>query len=159
MGFTRTDGGLLVPEGAQEAAVDAALRRHDPDLRLVPQDSDAYGRRVYKVYRYNGPDRPADFVCAWWDRKNEPLPLSGALVDMVQMLDKNSPGRGPTLEQEEARIRAQKRKEAREATRPIVEEFGPRLDGKKHTLIPRSQSLRRARDKERARQKLPEFRP
>ncbi len=159
MEFTRTGGGLLVPEGSQEAAVDAALRRHDPDLRLVPQDSDVYGRRIYKVYHYNGPDTPADLVCVWWDQNHEPLPLSSSLVDYVQMLDKNTVDRGPTLEEQEARVREQKRKDAREEMRPIVEEFAKKLDGKKTVLLPRSQSLRRARDKERARQKNPEYRP
>jgi hypothetical protein len=159
MSFTRTSGGLLVPEGAQEAAVDAALRRHDPDLRLVPQDSDAYGRRVYKVYRYNGPDRPADLVCVWWDRDLQPIPLSMALVEMVQLHDKQTVGRMPTVDEETERVRAEKKKDYLRDAEAIVKEFGPKLDEKKHTLIPRSRGLQVARQKVRAKQRNPGWRP
>ena len=159
MDFTATGGGLLVPEGAQEAAVDAALRRHDPELRLVPQNSDAYGRRIYKVYRYNGPDRPADLVCVWWDRNMEPLPLSMALLDMVQLLDKGTVGRQPTVEEAERELRAGRRRDYERDAEAIVKEFGPRLDGKRFTPQPRSRALYLARNKQRAKQRNPELRP
>src|SRR6266498_2236239 len=159
MGFTRTDGGLLVPEGAQEAAVQAALRQHDPDLRLVPQDSDVYGRRVYKVYRYNGPDHSADLVCVWWDRDLNPLPLSMALLDMVQLHDKSTVGRMPTIDEETERLRVERRRDYDRDAEAIVKEFGPKLDGKKQTLLPRSRSLYLSRQKARAKQKNRELRP
>ena len=159
MGYTVSGGGLLIPEGAQEAAVDAALRRHDPDLRLVPQDSDAYGRRIYKVYRYNGPDRAADLVCVWWDRNLQPLPLSMALLDMVQLHDKNTSGRMPTVDEETARLKTERRKDYDRDAEAIVKEFSKKLDGKKFVPLHRSRGLQLARQRARAAQKNPDWRP
>ena len=92
MSLTRTSGGLLVPEGALEAAVSRQLQELDPDLRLVPQDSDVYGQRIYKVYKYMGSERPALFVLLWGDGHGNPYPLSSALVEEVKRHDRNMRG-------------------------------------------------------------------
>src|SRR3990172_2038428 len=89
----QTESGLLVPEGAHEAAVDAALREHDPDLRLVPQDSDYYGRRIYKVAPYYAPDPPVEFLLTWCDPSGETAyPLSMAIVDEIRRHDRGMRG-------------------------------------------------------------------
>jgi len=94
MQVTQTHSGLYVAEqSADYKAVQAALRQHDPTLRLVPQHSDEYDTIVWKVYADMGGDRPAVFVCGWWDRQLRPLPLSHALVDRVKQLDRNTVGR------------------------------------------------------------------
>lgn len=150
MGFIVSEtSGLLLPSGSEEAAVAAALKRHDPDLRLVPQDSDHFGRRVYKVYRYNGPDRDAGFVCGWWNDQMEPLPLSSALVEYVQYLDRNTVGRQPDENELADRLRAERRKDYLRDAEAIVQEFGPKMDGKRSTPMPRSRGLQLSRIRER----------
>lgn len=152
MDLSRTDGGLIVPTGAHESAVQAALRDHDSDLRLVPQDSDHYGRRVYKVYRYAGSDRPAEFLLFWGDEHGNAFPLSMAIVDAVQRLDKNLRGFDPRdADVHNAALRMARERESRDWGDELAREFEGKLEGKKSSPLHRSQSLRRARDKVRAR--------
>ena len=152
-GLTLTGGGLLVPEGALESAVARALKEHDRDLRLVPQDSDAFGTRIYKVYKWNGPDREATFILGWWDENLRPLPLSMNIVDLVKHHDKNTVGRPRDEDELDREFRAQKRKDYLRDAEAIVHDHADRVDGKKHQVLPRSRSLYLAR--QRARQKQP----
>lgn len=161
--YSSTNSGLVIAsEGADEAAARRALIQHDPDLRLVPQDSDAFGRRVYKVYRYMGSERPAEFVCGWWDDHGHPydqLSVTG-LLEMVQRHDKNLRGsRQASLEEREQALRQERYKDGRRDLDEIVREFDGRIEGKRSSPLPRSVGLRMARDKVRARTKNPEFRP
>ncbi len=152
-------GGLLAPEGALEAAVSAALRNHDPDLRLVPQDSDHYGRRVYKVYRYAGSDRPAEFILFWGDEHGNPFPLSTSLVDEVQRLDRNLRGTVPDPDSLNARLVAERRRDAEADFDEIVREHAKRVDGKNSQPLPRSPGLYLARSRVRARTRSRELKP
>lgn len=152
-GLIVAGSGLLVPEGAQEAAIQRALQQHDPDLRLVPQDSDVYGRRIYHVWRYNGPDRDAHRVCVWADEQLNPLPLSSALVDYVQSLDRNGRGRQVDVDELERKFREEQRKDYRRDAEAILADHDPRIEGKRHQPLPRSRSLYLARLRQRA--KLP----
>ena len=105
-----TDSGLTVMmHGADEAAVSRALRDYDRDLRLIPQDSDAYGKRVYKVYRYNGPDRRADFLFLWGDDYGNPYPLSMAILERVKTFDKNQRGNALNVSEDEWNARLKER--------------------------------------------------
>lgn len=150
MGFVVSgSSGLLLPHGAEEAAVAAALKRHDPELRLVPQDSDHFGRRIYKVYRYNGPDRDAQFVCGWWNDDLEPLPISSALVDYVQFLDRNTAGRQLDVDELDAKHKAERRADYMRDAEAIVAEFGPKIDGRRSSPLPRSRGLQLSRQRER----------
>jgi hypothetical protein len=150
MGFVVSpSSGLLLPQGSEEAAVSAALKAHDPELRLVPQDSDHYGRRIYKVYRWNGPDREATFVCGWWDDDLKPLPLSSGLVEYVKYLDRNTVGRAPDADELTAKLREERRKDYMRDAEAIVQEFGRKIDGKSFTPMPRSRSLQLSRQRER----------
>ena len=157
--LTRTTHGLLVPQGSHEEAVRDALRRHDPELRLVPVESDAYGRRVYKVYRYQGPDRDAQFVLFWADREGNPLPLSMAIVDAVQLLDRSTVGRAPDEDERNRAMLEERRKDAERDFQAIEEEFHDRLSGKRSSPLPRSQSLYRARSRVREQTKTNELKP
>lgn len=159
MTLVQGNGGLLVPQGALEAAVTRALRQHDDELRLVPQDSDVHGTRVYKVYRYNGPDRAADFVCGWWDERGTPYPLSMNLVELVQMHDRNTVGVPDDEDVHNRRLREERRRDSEREGQAIVQEFSKKIDGKSHTILPRSRSLQLARQKQRAAQPNPELRP
>jgi hypothetical protein len=108
--YSRTDSGLLVAEegASDEKAVGRLLRDYDSDLRLVPATFHD-GRLGYKVYRYAGPDRPAEFICYWGNEEGEPYPLSSRLLDKVRELDRNS--RAPYLSEDELNARAQEKRE------------------------------------------------
>lgn len=151
MNLSRTDGGLVVPTGAHEAAVQAALKQHDPDLRLVPQDSDHFGRTIYKVYRYAGSERPAEFLLYWGD-KDGAYPLSMGIVDAVRRLDRNMRGFDPTdADVHNAELRGERERTSRADGAELAHEFQKRIDGTFVAALPRSQSLRRARDRVRRR--------
>ena len=124
--------GLLVPQGSLEAAVAAALREYDDDLRLIPQDSDAFGRRIYKVYKSMGNDTPAIFILMWADEHGEPFPLSMQLVEEVKRYDRNSRGNQTLINEDEANAALEKRrrKEAEEHIRNVVDYYEPYVTGR-----------------------------
>lgn len=91
-----TESGLLVAEQAvTHEAVARLLREHDPSLRLVPQRDEAGGGLLWCVYSWQGPDRPAVFVCAWQTPHGDALPLSSRLLEKVQQLDRRTVGEAP----------------------------------------------------------------
>jgi hypothetical protein len=134
----------------EEAAVSRALRQHDDDLRLIRSFDLEREVFFWKVYRYNGPERPADFILAWATDDGEPKPLSMRIVDEVQRHDRGM--RGDTISPDEynRRLREERHKDYLRDAEAIVQEFGAKLDGKKTVPVHRSQRLRMYRDKRRA---------
>ena len=154
-------GLVLACEGSDEAACAAALREYDSDLRLVPQDSDAFGQRVYKVYRYVGSEQPAQFVCGWWDELGNPYPglsVTG-LLEMVKRLDRNTRFENVDPDERNRELLERRRKEASEEMDAIAREFAGRIDGTKSSPLPRSRSLYAARNRVRASTTTPELKP
>ena len=148
-------GLFLATEGADEAACAAALKEYDRDLRLVPQDSDHFGRRVYKVFRYMGSEQPAQFICGWWDEFGKPydgLSVTG-LLDMVKRLDRNTRWENVDPDVRNAQLRESRQREAAAELDEIADEFRGRIDGKKSSPLPRSRDLYLARNRVRARTK------
>ena len=147
MNLERTDGGLLVPQGAYEESVARALKDHDPLLRLVPQDSDHFGRRVYKVFRYAGSERSAEFILFWGDPTNNvAYPLSYAIVDEVKRHDRGE--RGFSAEDSDtinARLLEESRRKSREEGQALAEEHADRMTGKKKTVLHTSKNLQLSR--------------
>lgn len=149
-----TDGGLVLPSfGMDEAAIWSALKEIDPDLILVKPGAvfaSRPGREQfgYRVYRKAGSDREPEFVCFWGDDYGNPYPdLSSGLIDRVKMLDKNTRGRQlDDLARDEIR-RQQAAGRAQDAIEGAVDTWVPKHG---RPILPRSQSLRRARDKRRA---------
>lgn len=157
-GYELASSGLLLPEGTEEAAVRDLLQKHDRNLRLTKQIDMTWGRWVYMVSVQVSPDR-VERLLSWRDENGCPLPLSSAIVDRAQMLDRNTVG-GPENEDEANRaLLERRRRESREWGEEIASEFGKRIDGRFSSPLPRSQSLRMARDKQRARQATNELRP
>lgn len=145
--YSRTDSGLLVAHDApsDERAVARQLRDYDPDLRLVPQGF--VGRQIaYKVYRYAGSERPAEFLCFWGDAATgEPYPLSSGLLEKVKSLDKNSRAEYVSVEEEEARRKERSQREAQQDMEDAADDW--RRNEGRSAVLPRSQSLRRARSR------------
>ena len=159
MSLSRTQGGLLVPEGAHEQAVRDALKQHDSDLRLVPQDSDAYGKRIYKVYRWRGPDRDAEFVLFWADQYGEPYPLSMSIVDAVQLLDRNTRGQIEDPDVRNAKLLAEQRKDAEYELDEMTKMYEDHMLDRKRSPLFRSKNLQAARNRVRASVKTNELKP
>jgi len=162
MVFTNRPSGLVVAcEGSDEAATAAALREYDPDLRLVPQDSDAYGRRIYKVYRYQGSERPSVFVCAWLDEFGNPfdgLSVTG-LLDMVKRLDRNTRSEVVDPDVKNARMIAEKRKDFEYELDEMARMYDEHMLDRKRSPLFRSKNLQAARNRVRARTKTNELKP
>lgn len=144
--YSRTDSGLLVAENGSgdERAVARALRDYDPDLRLVPQGV-AGGRMAYKVYRYCGSERPAEFICFWGNERGEPYPLSHRLLDKVRSLDKNQRGSEDYRSEDELneQAKAARERQAEEDAQALLDDWKTR-EGRS-ALLPRGPSLARAR--------------
>jgi hypothetical protein len=148
-------GLVLATEGSDENACAAALKEYDRDLRLVPQDSDAFGQRVYKVFRYAGSEQPAQFVCGWWDDMGKPyggLSVTG-LLEMVKRLDRNTRSDYVDPDVRNAELRERRAREANADFDAITDEFRGKLDGTKSSPLPRGRDLYLARNRVRARTK------
>jgi hypothetical protein len=154
--YSASDSGLiLATEGSDEAACAAALKEYDSDLRLVPQDSDAFGQRVYKVFRYAGSEQPAQFVCGWWDDMGKPyggLSVTG-LLEMVKRLDRNTRSYYVDPDVRNAELTEKRRREAHAQLDEIADEFRGKIDGTKSSPLPRGRDLYLARNRVRARTK------
>lgn len=145
---SRSDTGLLVAENgsADEKAIARALRDHDPDLRLVPQGF-RNGMTAYKVYRYCGSERPAEFICFWGNAQGEPYPLSSRLLDKVRALDKSQRGSEGYLSEDELndRAKAARQEQAQADAEDLFDDWKTRE--KRSACLPRSTSLARARSR------------
>jgi hypothetical protein len=145
------DSGLILSEyGQDSASLERELRKRDPDLTLQGWPSQAHGCILWKVVRYAGPDRPPDTVCVWQSERGEPFPLSSGILDLVDRLDRNTRhGHHGEDELNAARERELARQDARD--REALTDDWTFKHGR--PVLPRSQSLRMARDKQRARGK------
>lgn len=150
MQYLETDSGLAVPlTGADEASVARALKEYDPDLRLIPQDSDAYGRRIYRVARRVGGDRPVQWVVTWRTREGDALPLSHRLVEKVKELDLNTRARVDDPDDLNAALKDERRKDYDTDMDEIVRDHLKTHKGR--FITPRSQALALARRRGRRR--------
>ena len=145
------DSGLVLQEyGQDHASLERELRKRDPDLSLQGWPSSTHGCILWKVVRYAGPDRPPDTVCVWQSESGEPYPLSSGLLDLVDRLDRNH--RGGHLGEDEINA-ARDRELGRQLERDRVALIEDYLFKHGHPVLPRSQSLRMSRDRQRARGK------
>ena len=150
MKFLETDSGLAVPlTGADEASVNRALKEYDPDLVLVPQDSDVYGRRIYRVARKVGGDRPVEWIVTWRTREGDALPLSHRLVEKVKELDLNSRNKVDDPDDLNARLKSERQKDYETYMDDMVRDHLGTHKGR--FITPRSQALALARRRGRRR--------
>ena len=157
----QSEGGLVVArEAADESSVRRALEKRDPNLKLTPQWSDHFGCTVYKVFYYDrASDRPPEFLFGWWNAEmTEAYPLSHALVEMVDRLDKNA--RAPKFDPdaEQARLKAERHADYRRDMDELVRDVDERLSGRKTYEQKPGQSLQMSRRRERAKLRLRGFR-
>lgn len=137
--YLQLESGVLVPNPpAEYATFKRALKQHDPHLEFGQVSG------VWKVYFRPSPDLPPEFLCDWRDPDGTPRELSFGLLDKVRSLDRNSRGRAPTEDQLEQKRQQDRRKHWERESEALIED----LDWKHgKPVLPRSQSLRRARSK------------
>lgn len=146
------DSGLIVAQdvGGDHASLERELRRRDPELSLQGWPSQTHDCIVWKVVRYAGPDRPPDTVCVWMSERGEPYPLSSGLLDMVDRLDRNTRARYRGEDDLNAERERERRKQLDRDNEGIHENTTFKHG---RPVLPRSQSLRISRDKQRAKGK------
>lgn len=145
------DSGLVLSEyGWDHAQVERELKKRDPDLTLQGWPSQTHGTILWKVVRYAGPDRPPDTVAVWQSDRGEPYPLSSGLLDLVDRLDRNTRGAAVGEDELNARLEAERRKQDERDGEGIIDNTTFKHG---RPVLPRSQSLRMSRDKQRAKGK------
>lgn len=144
---TRSESGLvLARERSDSATLERQLKQIDRELALQAWPS-LDGPPTWKVVRYCGPDRPPETICSWVTGEGDPLPLTEGILDMVRQLDRNTRS---DYDDADARNEKFKAKLAKQTERDEEALIGDWRFPHGRPVLPRSQSLRRSRDKRRA---------
>ena len=145
------DSGLVLQEyGQGHASLERELKKRDPLLSLQGWPSQTHGCILWKVVRYAGPDRPPDTVCVWQSERGEPYPLSSGILDLVDRLDRNTRSAYVGEDELNARLERSRAAQVNRDNEALVDDW---VFKHGRPVLPRSQSLRMARDKQRARGK------
>jgi hypothetical protein len=147
--YTDKNGLTVAGLATDETAVDRELKLLDRGLFLTKEVDRRYGSYVWRVFHWAGDDHPARWCCDWRDDFGLPLPLSMNLVEKVKDVE----GRRAKLENIERanaaigeRADAEMQEAAEEAARDVAKHSAPGHAA----LLPRSPSLKRARERHRA---------
>lgn len=150
MQYTRSESGLILAEQTPDAAaLERQLKQIDRRLSLQawPQPD---GLPVWKVVLHYAGDRPPETIASWIDQQGEPLPLSSRLVDLVQSLDRNSRVAFVDADGKNAQFAEQRERDNARDEEALISDW--RFPHGR-PVLPRSQSLRLSRDKQRAKGK------
>jgi len=140
--------GLVTCElGLDGAAVERELKRRDPLLTLQGWPSVDHGCIVWRVVRYAGIDRDPETVCVWQSERGEPYPLSSGLLDLVDRLDRNKRGLHASEDEREQARKLEFQRQQERDNEALADDWNPKHG---RPVLPRSQSLRMARDRRRA---------
>lgn len=146
------DSGLILSEyGMDGAAIERELRKRDRDLSLQGWPSQTHGCILWKVVRYAGPDRPPDTVAVWQSDRGEPFPLSSGILDLVDRLDKNTRHHYADEDERNEGLKRERRKQDARDREALLDDYKTVMGPGHAGMLPRGQSLRRARDKRRNR--------
>lgn len=150
MDYTRSESGLILARETSDApALERALKQIDRDLSLQGWPR-VDGPTLWKVVRYCGPDRPPETIASWINDQGDPMPLTEGLLDLVRRLDRNSRGDYVDPDEKNRRLKDLLDKEWDRDAEAIQQDW---LMPHGRPVLPRSQSLRRSRDKQRAKGK------
>jgi len=145
----RSVNGLVLAEHGMDAAdIERELRKRDPLLSLQGWPSLKHGCILWRVVRDAGPDRPPERVYRWQSESGEPYPLSSGLLDGFDRHDRNNSRRDYKSDDEYERERQAELMRQQERDDEAIADDWSFKHGR--PLLPRSQSLRIARDKRRA---------
>jgi len=139
-------GLVLAEHGMDGAALERELRKRDPLLALQGYLSLEHGAVVWRVVREAGAAGP-ETVCVWQSESGEPYPLSSGLLSLVDRLDRNSRGSYASEDQLERASKIARDRQIARDNEALADDWNPKHG---RPLLPRSRSLRMARDKRRA---------
>lgn len=127
----RHSSGLLLAEQAtEEPQLRHALRRFDDQLRLLPPRAVFPGTATgyWRVVRMVADDRPALPVLTWMDATGAPIPLSTGILEELQRLRRDSRNQGPDVDERNAALEEQVRRERADAMEALHDEYEPYLE-------------------------------
>lgn len=140
----------VVWEGVDEQGVQRQLQEIDGRL-FLDKDVDAQGRLFYMVrYWENGYNEP-EVVLDWREASGAPKPLSsGISYEIQKMMRQGGVDVAGIIRRNRERV-LKKADEAQEVYEDIAKDFDRHKRIGNFAVVPRSQALRMARDKARAR--------
>lgn len=153
MNRTDLDYVSVVERTPESAAIDRELRLLDPRLFLNPErDPDFQGRIVWSVCYHMGAGQPPLHITDWRDPDTrEPLPLSWGLWSKVKAREHRDPFTlRDDIRDHNERLRTRRLETQRVAYDEVVSDVARFASDKRSGLLFRGQSLRRARDRQRA---------
>ena len=153
---THLDYFSVVEGHVDKKAIDRELRKLDDRLFLDPEHDPDFDRIVWTVKHFMGVGQPPLWICDWRDPDTrEPLELSWALWSRVKAREHRDPYRlRDEIKAENERTRELLAERQFGEYEELARDMLPRMDGTRSALLPRSQALRIARDRERARGRM-----
>lgn len=133
LSFRHDDSGLFVAEQTRdEQAIVKALKEIDPRLALQKERASAEGGWKYKVLRVWSEDQPPTPILTWTDPFGNPLPLTDGIINKVHvhMLGFRGNDYYVSADEHNAKLQAQRDKQARDDLEAIRDEHLPRLSGR-----------------------------
>jgi hypothetical protein len=145
----QTRSGLILAEkGADSVAIERELRKRDPLLSLQGVLVPEWNRIRWRVVRDAGSEQEPETLCIWQaEEGGEPYPLSSALLDLVDRLDRNTRFHYAGEDELERQRQVSRDRQVERDNEALRDDWNPRHG---RPVLPRSQSLRMARDKRRA---------
>lgn len=145
-------GALDVVETPKDKnAIQHAIRQID-DRLFIEMQRTLRGEDVWCVVCPVGSDRPPITILEWRDENDEPIPhLASGLINRVERMERDGKRLSAAVMKANSDLIETQRRDTTGAYRDIVHDMQAREH--RSAVLPRSQSLRMSRDKERARGK------
>lgn len=144
---------IIVPwEAADERVVDEALRTIEPNL-FLNKEIDPQGRLFYSACLFNGERAPDPITVAvdWRETDGTPKQLSEGLVYEIKRMQQAGGVNLQSIMKRNAALRSKMDDERQQIQEDIARDFDRHKAIGNFAIVPRSQGLRRSRDKLRAR--------
>lgn len=144
---------IIVPwEAADERVVDEALRTIEPNL-FLNKEIDPQGRLFYSACLFNGERAPDPITVAvdWRETDGTPKQLSEGLVYEIKRMQQAGGVNLKSIMKRNAALRSKMDDERQQIQEDIARDFDRHKAIGNFAIVPRSQGLRRSRDKLRAR--------
>lgn len=144
-------GGMtLVASVPEERDLQRALQRIHPQLFLDPEFDPVQGRPFWTV-KYSLGDQPPLLILDWRWPGGEPKELAWGLVEEMRRRDIVGPVSMEAIYRQNQELEKKNQALSQREYEEIATDMVPRILHPRRTVQPRSQSLRRMRDRQRSR--------
>ena len=153
---TNLDYVSIVEAHPDKKAIDRELRKLDDRLFLDPEFDPDFDRIVWTVKFHLGAGQPPMLISDWRDPDTRrPLELSWALWSRIKAREHRDPYKlRDEIKAENERTRELRAERQFGEYEELARDMLPMMNGTRSALLPRSQALRIARDRERARGRM-----